>query len=90
MSHPHVTSTRHRWQQALLAGVGDGLAVGLCIAAMIGTRVVHPPAGSNPLLVFALKPGWLFLISPALLGSLALVLLAWAWRRLAPHHRHET
>lgn len=158
MSHPHVTSARHRWMQALLAGVGGGLAVGLlaceteslhwpllmgsfgssavivfgfpdsgfskarnvvgahvlcvfigllclkllgpawwsaglavglCIAVMIGTRVVHPPAGSNPLLVFALKPGWLFLISPALLGSLALVLLAWAWRRLAPPHRHE-
>lgn len=68
----------------------EGMAVGLSIAAMLGTRLVHPPAGSNPLLVFALQPGWTFLLSPALLGSAALVLLAWAWRRLAPPHRHET
>lgn len=69
-----------------LHGLGDhawalGLSVGLCIALMLGLRLVHPPAGSNPLLVFALHPGWSFLLWPALLGSTALVLLAWLWRR---------
>lgn len=35
----------------------------------------------NPLLVFALHPGWTFLLWPVLLGSTALVLGAAIWRR---------
>ena len=31
-----------------------GLATGLAIAAMMALRVVHPPAGSNPVIVFQL------------------------------------
>ncbi len=62
------------WSQAL--------AVGLCISLMLGLRLVHPPAGSNPLLVFALGADWHFLLFPALFGSLALVSVAWIWRRM--------
>lgn len=58
-----------------------GLSVGLSITLMLGLRLVHPPAGSNPLLVFALNPGWSFLLWPALLGSTALVISAALWRR---------
>ena len=58
-----------------------GLSVGLSITLMLGLRLVHPPAGSNPLLVYALHPGWTFLLWPVLLGSTALVLGAALWRR---------
>ncbi len=70
------------------SAMSAGLAVGLSIGLMLATRLVHPPAGSNPLLVFALQPGWSFLIIPALLGSAALVLLAGAWHRLHPRPDH--
>ena len=58
-----------------------GLSVGLSIALMLGLKLVHPPAGSDPLLVYALNPDWGFLLWPVLLGSLALVGLAAVWRR---------
>jgi CBS-domain-containing membrane protein len=53
-----------------------GLAVGLSIATMMATRTVHPPAGSNPVIVFLSHPTWSFLLFPVLAGALMLVLLA--------------
>lgn len=52
------------------------LAVGTAIALMMATRTVHPPAGSNPVIIYLLQPGWGFLVTPTLLGSLLLVLVA--------------
>jgi CBS-domain-containing membrane protein len=52
------------------------LAVGASIAAMMATRTVHPPAGSNPVIVFLGHPGWGFVIFPVLCGALLLVLIA--------------
>lgn len=65
----------------------DALAVGAAIALMKATRTVHPPAVSNPLIVFALKPGWLFLLFPSLAGAALLILVALVYhnlRRSAP------
>ncbi len=53
-----------------------GLAVGLAIALMKATRTVHPPASSNPLIVFAFKPGWGFLLFPTLAGAVLIVIIA--------------
>lgn len=53
-----------------------GLAVGLAIAAMMATRTVHPPAGSNPVIVFLAHPGWGFLLFPVITGAALLVLIA--------------
>ena len=53
-----------------------GLAVGLAIAVMKATRTVHPPASSNPLIVFAFKPSWGFLLFPTLTGAVVIVLIA--------------
>jgi CBS-domain-containing membrane protein len=66
---------------AALHALGDhpwvlALAVGTSIAAMMATRTVHPPAGSNPVIVFLSHPGWSFLIFPVLSGALILVLIA--------------
>jgi len=65
----------------LLHGVGPqwwslALAVGSAIALMMLTRSVHPPAGSNPLIIFLAQPGWDFLLFPTLLGGLVLVAVA--------------
>ena len=55
------------------------LAVGAAIAAMMATRTVHPPAGSNPVIVFLGHAGWGFVLFPVVSGALILVLIAWAY-----------
>jgi len=52
------------------------LALATTIAVMLATRTVHPPAGSNPLIVFLLGANWDYLIFPSLIGSVILVLVA--------------
>lgn len=51
------------------------MAVGTAIALMMLTRTVHPPAGSNPVIIYLLQPGWGFLLAPTLLGAVVLVLV---------------
>jgi CBS-domain-containing membrane protein len=58
------------------------LAVGTAIAAMMLTRTVHPPAGSNPVIIFLAQPGWNFLFLPTLAGAVLLVLVALAYNNL--------
>ena len=55
------------------------LAVGCSIAAMMATRTVHPPAGSNPVIVFLGHSGWGFLLFPVVSGALILVLIGWLY-----------
>jgi len=52
------------------------LAVGTAIALMMLTRTVHPPAGSNPVIVFLTQPAWSFLWFPTLVGALVVVAVA--------------
>lgn len=49
------------------------LAAGCTIAGMQLTRTVHPPAGSNPVIVMLSGASWPFLLTPTLCGALALV-----------------
>lgn len=70
------------WPDAGLM-LGGALAVGLAVAGMALLRITHPPAGADPLIVLATSPGWGFLGTPVLLGSLALVLIAAMWHRVA-------
>ena len=58
----------HWWSVALAAGTS--------IAAMMITRTVHPPAGSNPIIIFLSQPTWGFLIFPVAIGATVLVLVA--------------
>lgn len=61
-------------------------ATGLGIAAMQLLRVVHPPAGGNPLMItMAGMHSWSFLITPVLAGAIILVGLAWLLHRLRRH-----
>lgn len=52
------------------------LALAISLALMILTRTVHPPAGSNPIIVFLLGSSWDYLIFPTLVGAVILVLVA--------------
>lgn len=61
--------------------VGDmwwsmALALATAIAVMLVTDTVHPPAGSNPIIVFLLGAPWSFLIMPTLIGAVILVIVA--------------
>lgn len=58
------------------------LAAGTAIAVMMITRTVHPPAGSNPVIVFLGQPGWDFLVFPTLIGSLIITLVAIVYNNL--------
>jgi CBS-domain-containing membrane protein len=53
-----------------------GIAVGLTVALMKFLGVVHPPATSNPIVVFLNKAGWLFILSPTIAGALIIIFLA--------------
>lgn len=58
------------------------LALATAIAVMIATNTVHPPAGSNPLIVFLLGANWDYLIFPSLIGSIILVIVALFYNNL--------
>jgi CBS-domain-containing membrane protein len=63
------------------------LAVGASIALMMLARTVHPPAGSNPLIVFLLQPGWDFAFFPTLAGAVLLVTVAVFYHNLTRSER---
>lgn len=67
---------------------GMALAVGTAIAAMMATRTVHPPAGSNPVIVFLMKPAWSFLLYPTLAGSLVVLVVALIFTNLSRPTRY--
>lgn len=65
-----------------------GLAEGTAIAAMMLTRTVHPPAASNPIIVFLTKPAWSFLLYPTLLGAVILVGIALLYNNATRESRY--
>ena len=58
------------------------LALSAAIALMLITRTVHPPAGSNPLIIMLTLSHWGFLWVPTLLGAMLLVLIALVFNNL--------
>ncbi|WP_093561532.1 HPP family protein [Pseudoduganella namucuonensis] len=58
-----------------------GAAVALAAAAMMLTRTMHPPAGSNPIIVFLGLADWHFLFFPTLAGAVVLVSVGLAYHR---------
>lgn len=59
-----------------------GIGVGLAIAVMQFTGTLHPPAGGNPLIVIMTGAGWSFLVTPILMGSFILLLIAYFHHRI--------
>ena len=58
------------------------IATGLGITGMLTTNTTHPPAGANPMLIMMAGQGWSFLFTPVLIGSVAIVAVGMAFRRL--------
>lgn len=65
-----------------------GVATGLSVAFMMFTRTVHPPAGSNAIIVFLAKPAGIPLVCSTLAGALLLVAIAIAYHRVTGRHRY--
>ena len=65
-----------------------GAATGLAVGAMMLTRTVHPPAGSNAIIVFLAKPSWTFLLFSTLTGTVLLVAIATVYHRTTRRHRY--
>ncbi len=57
-------------------------AVACAVVLMMWLRVVHPPAGSNPVIVFLTQPAWDFWLYPTLAGASILVLCALVYHPL--------
>jgi CBS-domain-containing membrane protein len=64
------------------------LSVGTAIAIMMLTRTVHPPAGSNPVIVFLVQPTWSFLLFPTLVGALVVVVIALVYNNVTRESRY--
>jgi len=64
------------------------LALALAIAAMMFTRTVHPPAGSNPVIIFLLHPSWSFLIFPTLIGALLVLVVGLLYLNVARSEKY--
>lgn len=58
------------------------LGVGLAIILMNVFRVVHPPAGGDPILVILAGASWNFIVTPVLIGSVMLVTIGYIYHRL--------
>lgn len=52
-----------------------GITAACALMLMLATGTMHPPAGSNPVIVFMAQPGWEFLWLPTLAGACLLMLL---------------
>jgi CBS-domain-containing membrane protein len=52
------------------------LALATAIMVMLWTRTVHPPAGSNPVIVMMTRPDWMFVLTPTLVGAAILTAVA--------------
>ena len=57
------------------------LAGAMAAMLMMATDTVHPPAGSNPVIIFLTQPGWDFLLMPTLAGVLVLLAISFGYRR---------
>lgn len=64
------------------------LAVATTIALMQITKTLHAPAGADPLLVMTAHVSWSFILTPALSGSLILVLIALLFNNLVKNRSY--
>ena len=64
------------------------MAVGTGIALMMATRTVHPPAGSNPIVIFTLKQSWTFLFFPTFFGACFLVFIGLIYNNITRKEKY--
>ncbi|MDZ8083725.1 MAG: HPP family protein [Nostoc sp. DcaGUA01] len=64
------------------------IAVGTAISVMMLTRTTHPPAGSNPVIIYLTKPVWSFLLFPTVFGAIVLILVALLYNNFTRESRY--
>lgn len=64
------------------------LATSVAIAFMMLLNVLHPPAASNPLIVFLAKPAWWFLLFPTASGAIMIILFGLIYMNLVRHEKY--
>jgi len=57
------------------------LAVAVAIALMAMFKIIHPPAGADPIVILLGAKGFSFLLFPVLSGSILLVIIAYLFHR---------
>ena len=63
-------------------------SVGLAVAAMVGTRTIHPPAGATALIAVITGQGWLFPLLPVGVGICILVFVGIGINNLAAKRQY--
>ncbi|NMG22425.1 HPP family protein, partial [Brasilonema bromeliae] len=66
------------------------IAVGTAISVMMLTRTTHPPAGSNPVIIYLSKPAWSFLLFPTLFGAIVLIVVALLYNNFVRESRYRS
>lgn len=66
------------------------LGVGLAIACMMLTKTTHPPAGANPIIVILGGYGWSYLVTPVLIGTIIIVIVALLINNLRSDRHYPT
>lgn len=57
-----------------------GCGVGLGVFLMASCRLIHPPAGANPIFIIASESGWDVVLTPVLTGAIILSLFGYIMR----------
>ncbi len=66
------------------------LSLATALSLMQILNVPHPPAGSNPFIVFLVGANWEFLLTPTLLGAILLVVVALFYNNLSKDISYPT
>ena len=72
---------------ALIKKIGPEIGVlslGLCLTLVLMQvlRVSHPPAASNPIIIFYANPDWMFILLPTALGACMLIFFRHFYRKI--------
>lgn len=81
----HVVSSSIGWLVSLVLPStwwSAAVAVGLAISTMALLRIVHPPAGADPIVLLTSSTGPVHLLAPVLLGSVLVVAIGVVLHRL--------
>jgi CBS-domain-containing membrane protein len=74
------------YQYLEVTPVTIAIATGLGVTSMLVSKTTHPPAGANPILIMLSGQGWLFLVTPVLVGSIVIVLIGKGLQKLQDYH----
>ncbi|MFT5719069.1 MAG: CBS-domain-containing membrane protein [Oleiphilaceae bacterium] len=64
------------------------LSVAVAIILMVVFKVIHPPAGADPIVILMGAKGFSFLLFPVVSGSILLVLIAYFFHRITAQHTY--